>query len=149
MHRAHAHGTARDRFAQRELRDLAHAIRAHALPARAAADTRELFARMVLNIFLNNNDNHLRNPSFRYDVVAQGWHLSPLYDVVPQPQVSQERYLHLGVGAQGRLAALDNAMSHYGAFVQSRPQPQALESAIRPLSQLASAGLEKEVRRIS
>jgi serine/threonine-protein kinase HipA len=156
--------------------DLAHAIRAHALPARVAADTQELFARMVLNIFLNNNDDHLRNHSFSYDVVAQGWHLSPLYDVVPQPQMSQERYLHLGVGAQGRLATLDNAMSHYGAFVQSRPQAleiirqvwsvvrtwktvfeqhgagekemHALESAIRPLSRVASAELEKSLRQI-
>ena len=46
----------------------------------------------------------------------QGWRLSPLYDVVPAPQVAQERYLHLGVGQRGRVATLDNALSAAGRF---------------------------------
>jgi serine/threonine-protein kinase HipA len=37
------------------------------------------------------------------------WRLSPLYDVVPRPGVAHERFLHLEVGEQGKLATLDHA----------------------------------------
>ncbi|MBU6487118.1 MAG: hypothetical protein KGQ57_04760 [Burkholderiales bacterium] len=49
-----------------------------------------------------------------------GWLLSPLYDVVPRPGVAFERQLHLDVGAQGKLATLDNALSYFSAFVPER-----------------------------
>lgn len=45
-----------------------------------------------------------------------GWRLSPLYDVVPRPQVAHERMLHLAVGPQRRLATLDNALAGAGRF---------------------------------
>jgi serine/threonine-protein kinase HipA len=41
-------------------------------------------------------------------MLTKVWRLSPLYDVVPRPQVSQERRLHLSVGPQGRSATLTN-----------------------------------------
>src|SRR3546814_8236505 len=41
---------------------------------------------------------------------------SDLYDVVPRPQLAQERMLHLAVGPQGRLARLDNALAGAGRF---------------------------------
>jgi serine/threonine-protein kinase HipA len=53
--------------------------------------------------FLIMDDDHLR--------LAECC-LSPLYDVVPRATFSSERFLHLGVGPNGRLASLDNA---YGA----------------------------------
>lgn len=74
----------------------------------------ELFSRMVFNILVTNDDDHLRNHAFVHD--AGSWNLSPLYDVVPKPQVGTERYLHLGVGPQGRRATLGNAMAGYGDF---------------------------------
>lgn len=74
----------------------------------------ELFRRMVFNILCNNNDDHMRNHGFLHD--GQGWALSPLYDVVPKPQVSLDRRLALGVGAAGRVATLENALSHCGRF---------------------------------
>ena len=42
--------------------------------------------------------------------------LSPLYDVIPRPTHASERYLHLGIGAQGRLATLTNAMTWAARF---------------------------------
>lgn len=81
-----------------------------------ASDRAELFARMVFNILVSNDDDHLRNHAFLYDAQGQGWRLSPLYDVVPKPQVSQERVLHLAVGPQGRAARLDNAIGGAGRF---------------------------------
>ena len=81
-----------------------------------AGDRRELFARMVFNILVSNDDDHLRNHAFLYDAPGRGWRLSPLYDVVPKPQVASERMLHLAVGPQGRLARLDNALAGAGRF---------------------------------
>ena len=80
------------------------------------SDREELFARMVFNILVGNDDDHLRNHAFVWNDHARGWMLSPLYDVLPKPQVSRARYQHLGVGAQGRLATLDNALSHAAQF---------------------------------
>lgn len=79
-------------------------------------DRKELFARMVFNILVSNDDDHLRNHAFVWDDINKGWRLSPLYDVLPKPQVATERYLHLSVGKQGRLATLDNALSMAGQF---------------------------------
>ena len=80
------------------------------------ADRAELFSRMVFNILVSNDDDHLRNHAFVWDEKAGGWKLSPLYDVLPKPQAAFERFLHLGVGQQGRLATLDNALSAAGQF---------------------------------
>jgi serine/threonine-protein kinase HipA len=81
-----------------------------------AADNAELFARMVFNILVSNDDDHLRNYAFLYDPDGEGWRLSPLYDVVPKPQLASERMLHLGVGPQGRIAWLDYALAGAGQF---------------------------------
>jgi serine/threonine-protein kinase HipA len=91
---------------------IAQAIRRYCHPDVIRFDNRELFARMVYNIFVSNGDDHLRNHGFVWDPRLPGWRLSPLYDVMPQPSLGKERQLHLGVGAQGRAATLDNA---YGA----------------------------------
>ncbi|WP_414448288.1 type II toxin-antitoxin system HipA family toxin [Burkholderia sp. 22PA0099] len=101
--------------------DLGRAIHKYVHPSCVRANGEEMFARMVLNIFVTNDDDHLRNHGFVRDPRCGGWVLSPLYDVVPRPVLASERSLHLGVGKQGRLATLDNALSHYAAFVSARP----------------------------
>lgn len=80
------------------------------------ADATELFKRMVFNILVSNDDDHLRNHALLWEPASRGWTLSPLYDVLPKPQVGTDRQLHLGVGKQGRRATLDNALSNAGAF---------------------------------
>jgi len=80
------------------------------------SDSEELFGRMVFNILVGNDDDHLRNHAFVWDGKLKGWMLSPLYDVLPKPQQGTERFLHLGVGNQGRLATLSNALSQAGQF---------------------------------
>jgi len=154
---------------------LAAAIRECCHPRFIARDCAELFARMAFNIFVTNDDDHLRNHAFVFDTALAGWRLSPLYDVVPRPMVAHERLLHLSVGQQGRLATLDNAMSESSAFIPDRPDAIAvlrrvwsavrqwkvcfeemgaspglvstMESAIRPLEDIASAALIKEIRK--
>lgn len=95
---------------------IADAIGLYGVSGRITPDRQELFARMVFNILVSNDDDHLRNHAFLFDADGAGWRLSPLYDVVPKPQVAQERMLHLSVGPQGRLARLDNALAGAGRF---------------------------------
>jgi serine/threonine-protein kinase HipA len=153
--------------------DLAHAIRRHVHPEHIARDNEELFARMVFNIFVSNDDDHLRNHGFIRDPRVGGWQLSPLYDVVPRPGVAYERRLHLHIGAEGKAATLDNALTHATAFFADRAAAIAvirrvwsevrqwktvfesfgspgllidqLLSAFRPLEEIASPGLAKEL----
>jgi serine/threonine-protein kinase HipA len=155
--------------------DLAHAIRRHAHPSRILADGEELFARMVFNIFVSNDDDHLRNHAFVRDPRLGGWQLSPLYDVVPRPGVAHERMLHLELGEQGKLATLDNALSRFAAFTPSRARAveiirrvwsevrewkttfeahgasglliQQVAGAFRAVDDIASAGWVRDIRR--
>jgi len=96
--------------------DLANAIRKYCHTAVVMADTKDLFRRMVYNIFVNNNDDHLRNHGFVWDPKLMGWRLSPLYDVTPNTSVAQDRYLHLSVGPRGKYAHLDNALAAHSLF---------------------------------
>lgn len=96
--------------------DIADALRRHGAAASLAADLEELFARMVFNILVTNDDDHLRNHGLLWSPEARGWKLSPLYDVVPRPTHASERFLHLGIGPQGRLATLTNAMGWPARF---------------------------------
>lgn len=100
--------------------DLALAVRKYVHPRSIRRNGEELFARMVFNIFVSNDDDHLRNHGFVRNPHLGGWTLSPLYDVVPRPGVAYERMLHLEVGEKGKLATLDNALSHFTAFTADR-----------------------------
>ena len=95
---------------------ISHALAQWGARGHVAGDNAELFARMVFNILVSNDDDHLRNHAFLHDETNGGWRLSPLYDVVPKPQASTERYLHLAVGPHGRAARLDNALAGAGQF---------------------------------
>ncbi len=89
--------------------DIVDAIRRYGATALIKTDIEELYTRMVFNIMVSNDDDHLRNHAFLWDAALRGWCLSPLYDVMPRPTLASERFLHLGIGPKGRLADLDNA----------------------------------------
>jgi serine/threonine-protein kinase HipA len=99
--------------------DLAQAVRRYCHPRVIRENNRELFERLVFNILVNNDDDHLRNHGFVWDPRLPGWCLSPLYDVMPRASLSPERRLHLGVGPQGRVATLDNAFAGREMFTLS------------------------------
>ncbi len=99
--------------------DLAQAVRRYCHPRVIRDNNRELFERLVFNILVNNDDDHLRNHGFVWDPRLPGWRLSPLYDVMPRASLSPERRLHLGVGPQGRTATLDNAYAGREMFTLS------------------------------
>ncbi|HEX4649207.1 MAG TPA: HipA domain-containing protein, partial [Steroidobacteraceae bacterium] len=99
--------------------DLAQAIRRYCHPRVIRENNRELFERLLFNIFVNNDDDHLRNHGFVWDPRLPGWRLSPLYDVMPRASLASERRLHLGVGPEGRLATIDNAYAGRETFTLS------------------------------
>ena len=93
---------------------IADAIGHHGASGAVAASRLELYKRMVFNVLVSNDDDHLRNHAFVW--TGSGFELSPLYDVVPRPQFATDRYQHLGVGPRGRLAHLENALAAAGQF---------------------------------
>ena len=99
--------------------DLAQAIRRYCHESVIRENNRELFDRLIFNIFVSNDDDHLRNHGFVWDVRLPGWRLSPLYDVMPRASLASERRLHLGVGPEGRSATLDNALAGRETFTLS------------------------------
>jgi serine/threonine-protein kinase HipA len=115
---------------QKNYGDLARAIRRYCHPEVIRDNNRELFARMVFNIFVTNDDDHLRNHGFVWDPALQGWRLSPLYDVMPRPAIASERQLFLGVGPMGRLATLDNALAAREMFSLSEREAGALIASV-------------------
>ena len=110
--------------------DLAAAVRRYCHPSVIRADNEELFKRMIFNIFVSNDDDHLRNHGFLWDPRLPGWRLSPLYDVLPRPSLASERFLHLGIGPQGRLATLDNALEGHPMFSLSRARAGELMAEV-------------------
>lgn len=115
---------------QKNYADIADALRRHGAAHRLAADLEELFARMVFNILVTNDDDHLRNHGLLWEPAARGWALSPLYDVVPRSTHASERFLHLGIGPQGRLATLTNAMGWAARFGLTRDKALATISRV-------------------
>jgi serine/threonine-protein kinase HipA len=99
-------------YGQGSYADLAHWLRRHGVSPRE--DTLELFRRMIFNILIGNTDDHLRN----HAVIdfGEGLRLSPLFDVMPWPATGNERMQAIGVGREGRLATIANALSDSGLF---------------------------------
>jgi len=64
---------------------------------------RALFCRMSFNVLISNIDDHPRNHAFI--AMNREWHLSPAYDLMPSPVVSQDRRdLAMMCGDFGRFA---------------------------------------------
>jgi serine/threonine-protein kinase HipA len=126
--------------------EIAQVISARGVSGHVQEDRAELYARVAFNILISNDDDHLRNHAFIWHPPGKAWRLSPLYDVVPRPQVSQERRLHLSVGPQGRSATLTNLFEARGSFGLLRPQAIAIiervSAAVREWrTHLESAGV--------
>lgn len=75
----------------------------------------ELFRRMCFNALISNIDDHPRN----HAIVAKdrSWHLSPAYDLTPEPATRMERDLAMVVGDLGRRATAQNLVTQCGRFL--------------------------------
>lgn len=74
-------------------RDLAEVIKhVSAVPKR---DLNMLYKQMVFNAMIGNTDDHLKNFCMLHD--AEGWRLSPAFDLVPNIGFNQEHVLRIGL----------------------------------------------------
>ncbi|SAK49307.1 HipA domain-containing protein [Caballeronia pedi] len=96
--------------------DVAAAGLVHSRTAIGVDDAAQLYKRMLIDIFVSNDDGHLRNTGYVYNDAFRTWQLAPCFDVVPRPSFAFERFLHLQVGEYGRAATLDNALSWHQKF---------------------------------
>ena len=89
------------------------------------ADARELFRRMCFNALISNMDDHPRNHAFiAFD---RNWRLSPAYDLIPLPTVSQDRRdLAMECGRQGRFANAANILSEYPRFLLDHEEAEKI-----------------------
>jgi serine/threonine-protein kinase HipA len=89
------------------------------------ADARELFCRMCFNALISNTDDHPRNHAFV--AFGRNWRLSPAYDLIPLPTVSQDRRdLAMECGRQGRFASATNILSEYPRFLLEREEAEKI-----------------------
>jgi serine/threonine-protein kinase HipA len=94
------------------------------------SDARELFRRICFNALISNTDDHPRNHAFiAFD---RNWRLSPAYDLIPQPVVSQDhRDLAMVCGQQGRFANAANILSEHPRFLLEREEAQKIVDEMR------------------
>ena len=103
------------------------------------SDLHELFRRMVFNVFIRNQDDHLRNHGFIF--LDKAWRLSPVYDVLPIParKAADNFSLSLNIGLEGTTATLTNLYSQHELFNLSRDQAKQIIDEVAE----ATSGWEK------
>jgi serine/threonine-protein kinase HipA len=101
--------------------ELAQLLRRRGVVDRAVGrkQMRELFRRMVLNILLDNTDDHEKNHVVLVDD-AQTYELSPAFDVLPSGQALG--YQQMRVGTDQADSTLTNAMSMHASFGLKRDE---------------------------
>ncbi|QYY34058.1 MULTISPECIES: type II toxin-antitoxin system HipA family toxin [Cupriavidus] len=85
-------------------------------------DCLQMFRRMVLNILIENTDDHAKNHAFLHHG-GENWRLSPVYDV--QPQLQGIPYQQLIVGDHGTDPTLANALSQASRFMLTPAEAHA------------------------
>jgi serine/threonine-protein kinase HipA len=93
---------------QRSYLEMADALRRYG--ASAKRDLEALWRRIVFNVLISNTDDHLRNHGFLY-VGADGWQLSPAYDLNPVPTDVKPRILTTAINEDDGTASLELAMN--------------------------------------
>jgi serine/threonine-protein kinase HipA len=75
--------------------------------SRPHEDTKELLKRIRHSVEANNTDDHLRNHGFLHE--KGGWHLSPAFDINPNPSGSTQRQTSFAgsLTAESTMQALD------------------------------------------
>lgn len=85
----------------------------------------QLWRRIVFNIAVSNNDDHLRNHGFIYQ--KTGWVLSPAYDINPVPDA---RGLHLNISDSDNSLDYALAMSVIDFFQLSARQANEIKNEV-------------------
>ncbi|KAF7961616.1 hypothetical protein AWV80_31315 [Cupriavidus sp. UYMU48A] len=110
-----------------------------------------MFRRMVLNILIENTDDHAKNHAFLHQG-GENWRLSPVYDV--QPQLQGIPYQQLIVGDHGTDPTLANALSQASRFMLTPAEAHAeVEKIVETVSGwrevfLESGVCERDIREL-
>jgi serine/threonine-protein kinase HipA len=101
-----------------------------------AADTKELWMRMVFNAMTSNVDDHLRNHGFlRY---PKGWRLSPVYDLESSPPAYKAQFQHTTISHGGSRLHLDDVFDE--ALAVSEEFGLSLDEARTSMQRQLKAG---------
>lgn len=96
-----------------------------------------MFDRMLFNVLIGNTDDHTRNHGL---LLRDGhWDMTPAFDLVA---IGGSRHA-LGLGTNGRLASLDNALSALPSFGLTEDQAWARLERIQSAIRQAPARLEE------
>lgn len=87
-------------------------------------DLMKLYKRIIFNCLISNTDDHPRNHGFLFH--SKDYHLSPAYDLVPQPTASYTRDLAMPFGLQGRVIRLENILSSCTDFGIEKKEAQTI-----------------------
>ena len=82
--------------------DIAHHVRTGSW-VQVSDTLRELFTRLVFNVFIGNNDDHLRNHAVFWD--GRQLELTPAYDLAPQPRSTRTSTQAIGITRDGQRAS--------------------------------------------
>lgn len=106
--------------------EIAEAVRQYG--AAPAADLPELWRRMVFGRLVRNFDDHLRNHAFLR--MAEGWRLSPAYDINPVPESDELSAFALPVFPDGR-DSIEDALGACELFSMSLGEAKTTAAAMR------------------
>ena len=95
-----------NRTAERDYLDLQAAIEDHS--GDPDADLLDLYQRIVFSVAIHNTDDHMRNLAFLR--APEGWRLSPVFDVNPDPEIGHPRATAI-MGEAMRARELDSLIS--------------------------------------
>lgn len=95
----------------------------------AAADSSELFRRMIFNIAVNNVDDHLRNHAFLRG--KRGWTLSPAYDLNPMSRIEKAPRLTTAIIDDAYDADLSVALDSAEFFGLSRAAAEGVIERVK------------------
>ena len=105
---------------------------------------RELYRRMLFNIFIGNTDDHARNHAMFWN--GRFVSLTPAYDVCVMPRSALASRQAMDVGEQGKQASLANALSSCGHFglteIEANQMADDIEAGIHEHWQNAYAAVE-------
>ena len=87
--------------------ELVEFLRQHG--AQPGRDLHALWRRVVFNVLISNTDDHLRNHAFLH--TADGWALSPAYDLNPVPVDVKPRVLSTAIHPQDATASMELALA--------------------------------------
>ncbi len=105
--------------------DLSHIVRARFIHAKTSL--RELFVRLVFDILVGNNDDHVRNHAAFWD--GRRYSLTPAYDICPQNRTRRETGQAMLIVGQDRSSRLSTCVVAAANFLLDREEARLLIAA--------------------